>query len=186
MIIRTNPRPFTAARLLAVMAVMALATAPALADKLIVFTNGKVLRAKEISSEGAWTLADLGKGATVGVRTADILRIEDAVGDDKASGYNLASTENRGVSRSSGRANRRDRSSEDRAASVQERIEQRQQELEEKRNNARDRDRDSGRNPRQPFNNNNRGFRRSRLPGAMGQRLATDQRVVKPSRGDDN
>ena len=60
-----------AVAVLATTMVLAVATGPVLADKLIVFRNGKVMRAKSVSAEGAWTLVDLGKGATVGVRTAD-------------------------------------------------------------------------------------------------------------------
>lgn len=182
--------------------VVSLAAGPALADKLIVFKNGKVMRAKDVTPDGKWTYADLGKGATVGVRTSDIQSIEDSAGSSqKEEGYMMAATENRGVSRDSGgRADRRGSSRRNRSSSVQERIEQRQRELEEQRKERRDqrdrrnkqsRDRSgaNGLRPLQPFNQrnvrNSGGFRRSRMPGGFGQRVATDQRVVRPSDNDD-
>jgi hypothetical protein len=174
--------------------VVLMGSIPALAgDKLIVFKNGKVMRVSKVTADGAWTYADLGKGATVGVRTDAISRIEDAAGNSKDGGeYNRASTENRGVSRDTGGgADRGGDRGRERSASVQERIEARQQELENKRLEAAEARGSNGNlnvnglRPLQPFNNSNNaagaaGFRRSRLPGAGGKRLATDQRVVRP------
>lgn len=184
--------------------VVTLAAGPALADKLVVFKNGKVLRAQGVTSEGQWTYADLGKGATVGVRTADILRIEESAGGGKKTeGYNMAATDNRGVSRSGGgRADRRSSTDIDRSASVQERIEQRQRELEQQRESQQNADRGRSGNLRgapagmrqvtQPFNQRSSrtpsGLRRSRLGSGLGQRTVSDQRLDTSSAndGDDN
>ena len=158
---------------LVAVAVMLMAAGPVLADQLIVFRNGKVMRSKSVRQEGPWTFAELGKGATIGVRTTDVLRIEEAVTSGKVeSEYNRASTEGRGVSREGAGAESSEAGS-DQSGSIQERLEQRQQELEARRAEQEEQQPENsavtgvgGLVPlQQPVNNRtNRGFRQSRNP----------------------
>ncbi len=63
------------------------------ADKLVIFKNGKMLRVKGVEIRDQWAHLDLGKGATIGVPTEQILGVEDSTGkgDNKASLPNQAS-----------------------------------------------------------------------------------------------
>jgi hypothetical protein len=102
-----------AGRLAAVAMVLALAAGSAMADKLIIFKNGKVLRVKSVTEEQGWTLAEIGEGNTVGVRTTQIAMVQEAAGDSGKSAPlpNQASVDNRGVNRGGG-ANQSARRSE--------------------------------------------------------------------------
>src|SRR5213593_4077548 len=50
---------------------------PAFADKVILFKNGKSIRAKSVKEDKGWTRLDL-DGGQVGVRTAQISTIQEA------------------------------------------------------------------------------------------------------------
>lgn len=56
------------------------AAGPALADKLIVFKNGRTMRAKVVNEEKGWTRLELDGGNVVGFRTALVLSIEETSG----------------------------------------------------------------------------------------------------------
>ncbi|HXI02571.1 MAG TPA: hypothetical protein VNI57_05285 [Candidatus Saccharimonadales bacterium] len=170
----------------AALSVVLLSAVPALADKLILFKNGKILHAEKVSVVNGWTIADMGKGNQVGVLTSEVASVQDAAGNSagKDDLPNIASTENRGVDRGGGGASfdgGGGDDSSDRAMSVQERIQQRQEELAERRaeaaDQAKDNQNDEGQNPApgiipglrplQQLNqganlNRNRGFRTSR------------------------
>lgn len=177
----------------AALSVVMLATVPALADKLIVFKNGKILHAEKVKVVNGWTIADMGKGNEVGVLSSEVASVEDAAGDSgKDKLPNIASTDNRGVDRGGGASfDRGGGDPSERAMSVQERIQQRQEELAARRaeatDQAKENQNDESRNPAagiipglrplQQLNqgvnlNRNRGFRRS--PNALGQQ-ATPQ-----------
>ncbi len=161
--------------------VLPLAAGNAWADKLIIFKNGKVMRAKEVKVENGWTMASVGKDGTVGVRSADVARVEDASGGGGDATPNVASTEGRGVAREGGGGpGRADDSEAEISSSIQDRIEQRQQELQEKQ--AQEAVETPtvavpGLRPLQPFNQPaaGRGFRRSRnnTPPVPGSRAVT-------------
>jgi hypothetical protein len=181
-------RSTRAATLAALLAAIPLLSTPAWADKLILFRNGKVLRAGSVKVENGWTLADLGKGNTLGVRSTEILRIEDAGSEaaGPASTPNMAATDGRGVTRSGGGPSHADESEPEIQSSIQERIEQRQQQLEERRNQEAQSQAgvvNPGLRPLTPFNQpaQSRGFRRSRFgtqAPAPGSRAATgDQQI---------
>ncbi len=173
--------------------VTSLAAAPAWADKLILFKNGKALRVKSIKVENGWMMAEMGKGGTVGFRSADVFRVDEATGEGGGEATpNVASTEGRGVTRDSGAPVRADDSEAEVSSAVQDRIEQRQQELQEKQAQEA-----AGQNPPgvvpglrplQPFNPAaaaGRRVRRSRNnpPTAVGSRAATGIREIQPREG---
>jgi len=58
----------------------AFAAGPVHAEKLIVFKNGKTIRAKSIKQEKGWSRLELEGGNLVGVRTPLILSVEEASG----------------------------------------------------------------------------------------------------------
>ncbi len=163
--------------------VLSLASGNAWADKLIVFKNGKVMRAKDVKVENGWTMASLGKDGTVGVRSDDVASIEDASGGGGEATPNVASTEGRGVAREGGGGpSRSDDSDAEVSGSIQDRIEQRQQELQEKQAQEAAEAPPAvvvpGLRPLQQFNQPaaGRGFRRSRninAPPVPGSRAAT-------------
>ncbi|MBI3448084.1 MAG: hypothetical protein HY049_04065 [Acidobacteria bacterium] len=62
----------------------ALAASPALADKLILFKNGKSMRAKTAKEDDkGWTRLEL-EGGLMGVKTSEIAAIQDAMGGSGA------------------------------------------------------------------------------------------------------
>lgn len=72
---RTERRFGPMALLLAV--AVAAASGPAFADKLVVFKNGKTLRAKSVKEEKGWSRLELEGGSFVGVRASLVQGVEE-------------------------------------------------------------------------------------------------------------
>ena len=74
-------RPTPPVWILAFAATLLFSGSPSLADKLVLFKNGKVMRVKSVEVKDGWTNLHVGAGV-MGVRDAQILAVEDA-GDGK-------------------------------------------------------------------------------------------------------
>jgi hypothetical protein len=64
---------------LALIALVALTITPALADKVVLFKNGKSMKAKSVKEDKGWTRLEI-EGGVVGVRSFEISLVQDAVG----------------------------------------------------------------------------------------------------------
>jgi len=64
---------------LALVAFVLLAVSPVLADKLILFKNGKSMKAKSVKEDKGWTRLEL-EGGVVGVRSLEIALVQEAIG----------------------------------------------------------------------------------------------------------
>jgi len=69
--------------ILAASAALLLTGSPSLADKMVLFKNGKVMRVQDVESKEGWTTLKLGKDGAMGVRNDQILGVEEA-GDGKS------------------------------------------------------------------------------------------------------
>src|SRR6266850_6823898 len=58
---------------------VAFAAPPALADKIILFKNGKSMRAKSVKEDKGWTRLEI-DGGSVGVQSIQISMIQEAAG----------------------------------------------------------------------------------------------------------
>jgi hypothetical protein len=58
---------------------------PALADKLVLFKNGKVMRVKSVDTKDGWTRMKIGKKNIMAVRSSYILAVEEAAAAGKNS-----------------------------------------------------------------------------------------------------
>lgn len=64
--------------ILAAAAALVLASSPSIADQMVLFKNGKVMRVKSAESKDGWTTLKLGSDGAMGVRDDQILGIQEA------------------------------------------------------------------------------------------------------------
>jgi len=74
----TVKHPNSAIWILAAASALALASSPSLADKMVLFKNGKVMRVESTESKNGWTTLKLSKDGAMGVRDDQILGIQEA------------------------------------------------------------------------------------------------------------